>query len=192
MPQEEERLSRRKLFGLVKDKLVGAGSAALQVAAPKLASGLLRPPGAVEEEEFLATCRRCGKCIEACPGGALREAGPEHGLALGTPYLVPGEVPCSLCLTCQQVCPSGAIQSLARDKVRIAVAVIKRDRCLAWQGGMCRACYDRCPDRGRAMVLESFRRPVIRESDCSGCGNCAHACVLKPAAIVMKPVEKRG
>jgi ferredoxin-type protein NapG len=26
----------------------------------------LRPPGAIEEKEFLKTCIRCGLCVEAC------------------------------------------------------------------------------------------------------------------------------
>jgi ferredoxin len=28
---------------------------------------LLRPPGAIAEPDFLATCTRCGDCAKACP-----------------------------------------------------------------------------------------------------------------------------
>jgi ferredoxin len=28
---------------------------------------LLRPPGALKEEDFLKTCIKCGMCVEACP-----------------------------------------------------------------------------------------------------------------------------
>ena len=34
-----------------------------------------RPPGAGEEEAFLARCIRCGKCVQVCPTGALFEKG---------------------------------------------------------------------------------------------------------------------
>ena len=35
---------------------------------------LLRPPGAVEEAEFLARCIRCGECMKVCPNNALHPA----------------------------------------------------------------------------------------------------------------------
>ena len=34
-------------------------------------SDTLRPPGALDERDFLARCIKCGRCIEACPYKAL-------------------------------------------------------------------------------------------------------------------------
>ncbi|MBP1773199.1 MAG: hypothetical protein H6P99_2362, partial [Holophagaceae bacterium] len=37
---------------------------------------LLRPPGALEELEFLTKCTRCDKCVRACPENAILKAPP--------------------------------------------------------------------------------------------------------------------
>ena len=36
----------------------------------------LRPPGSSDEQDFLAKCIKCGRCIEACPFKAII---PEQG-----------------------------------------------------------------------------------------------------------------
>ena len=35
---------------------------------------ILRPPGALEEKEFLKHCIKCGLCVEACPFDTLKLA----------------------------------------------------------------------------------------------------------------------
>ena len=67
-----------------------AGLAALVVAAEGVASvagnassKLLRPPGIQSEQDFMARCIKCGKCIEACPYAALHAAGITEGAAAG-------------------------------------------------------------------------------------------------------------
>ena len=42
-----------------------------EVTANKL---ILRPPGALSEKDFLATCIKCGMCVEACPFDTLKLA----------------------------------------------------------------------------------------------------------------------
>ena len=32
---------------------------------------LLRPPGALEESDFLASCIKCGQCIQVCPFSSI-------------------------------------------------------------------------------------------------------------------------
>jgi ferredoxin len=34
---------------------------------------VIRPPGALAEDDFLDTCHRCGNCVEACSAGAIRQ-----------------------------------------------------------------------------------------------------------------------
>jgi len=53
----------------------------------------LRPPGALDEEEFLATCIKCGMCVEACPFDTLKLAKPGDNKPLGTPYFEPRDIP---------------------------------------------------------------------------------------------------
>jgi succinate dehydrogenase/fumarate reductase-like Fe-S protein len=49
----------------------------------------IRPPGALDEFNFLERCIHCGECMKVCPNHALHpsftEAGPE---GLWTPVLV--------------------------------------------------------------------------------------------------------
>ena len=70
---------------------------------------LIRPPGAVAEQEFLESCVRCGECMKVCIGGALHPAWTEAGpVGLWTPLLVARVGYCEYnCTLCGQVCPTG-------------------------------------------------------------------------------------
>lgn len=84
-------LRRRKVFtGL----LAGAAIVPLLRTTPGLAvqrdPRLLRPPGALGEDDFLARCIRCGECMKVCPNNALQPALTEAGLeGLWTPVVAP-------------------------------------------------------------------------------------------------------
>lgn len=48
---------------------------------------ILRPPGASKNDaEFIASCIKCGLCVEACPFCTLRLATPNDDTTLGTPF----------------------------------------------------------------------------------------------------------
>jgi ferredoxin-type protein NapG len=49
----------------------------------KASSLILRPPGALKEDDFLATCIKCGMCVEACPFDTLKLAKPGDNKPLG-------------------------------------------------------------------------------------------------------------
>ena len=72
---------------------------------------LLRPPGALDEPDFLGRCIRCGECMKVCPNNALQPALVEAGLeGLWTPTLVPRIGYCEPSrVLCSEVCPTGAI-----------------------------------------------------------------------------------
>ena len=74
------------------------------------AKGLLRPPGALSEKEFLASCIKCGQCIQVCPFHSLKLLDLGEGIDMGTPVVRPRERGCYLCdlLPCVLCCPSGA------------------------------------------------------------------------------------
>jgi len=64
-------------------------------------------------------CVACGRCVEACPKGALRltESGVVRDFAL-----------CSGCGTCTEVCPSGAMERVGRwISCEELIAEIERD-----------------------------------------------------------------
>jgi ferredoxin-type protein NapG len=163
----------------------------------------VRPPGALEEAGFLATCTRCGLCVEACPYDTLKLARAEDGEAIGTPHFEPRRIPCYMCeeTPCINACPTGSlVAGTAIEEARMGLAVLSdQETCLAFQGLRCEVCYRACPLMGRAISLE-FRPqertgkralflPVVDSEHCTGCGACEHACVLEEAAIKVLPRE---
>ncbi|HEY3352403.1 MAG TPA: 4Fe-4S binding protein, partial [Polyangia bacterium] len=72
----------------------------------------IRPPGALDEAEFLARCLKCGACMKVCPTSGLQPALHEAGAeGLWSPILVPRLGYCEhSCTLCGQVCPTGAIR----------------------------------------------------------------------------------
>lgn len=170
---------------------------------------LLRPPGALAEEDFLKTCIKCGLCVEACPYDTLLLAKPGDNKPLGTPFFVPRDVPCYMCtdIPCVPVCPTGALneESVTRDgkldikAADMGLAVIDAESCIAFWGIQCDACYRACPILGEAITIDyaqnertgkhAFMRPVVHADVCTGCGMCELACVTEKASIFVLPRE---
>lgn len=178
------RVSRRGLVGAV---AAGVAPLALWPAlrlAP--AKALIRPPGALPEEEFLATCILCQECIRVCPTHGLQAAGLEGGLrALGTPHLVPRKGSCQLhnnCANlCARACPVAAIQVIPPQKMRLGLAWVDRRACLAWdQGARCLVCVEGCPT-GAAVPHQG--RVTVNPLKCTGCGICEQVCPVAGGAI---------
>ena len=183
----------------VEDVITGAG--------PKL----LRPPGALEEFDFLLACTRCDKCLRACPQGSIDRAGPQAALAAGTPAIEPRIMPCFLCtdLPCIPACPEGALvwprrkvagQALeGPPAVKMGTARVKPNRCLTYEkegrpAQPCRTCVDRCPYPGVAIRMDEaapggMAHPVVSEDFCTGCGLCSFGCPTPEPAIVIMPRE---
>ncbi len=170
---------------------------------------ILRPPGAIKEEDFLKTCIKCGLCVEACPYDTLLLAKPGDNKPLGTPYFVARDIPCYMCpdIPCVPVCPTGALDesSVTTDGVLdiniadMGVAVIDDNSCIAFWGIQCDACYRACPLLGEAITIEysknertgkhAFMKPIIQPDVCTGCGMCEQACVTEKPAIFILPRE---
>ena len=142
--------------------------------------GLVRPPGSVEESEFLGMCIRCQRCSQVCEAYCILLVGPGGGAAEGTPDLVPETRGCTLCLECGKACPTGAIEELS-DKAlaRMGTAVVDKELCVSHNGtGVCGACFTMCPLRGKAITQGLFNRPTVHTDRCVGCGLCEEACIV--------------
>ena len=148
----------------------------------------LRPPGAVPEAEFVRRCLKCNKCAQVCPYGAIHMAHLDAGTRYGTPFIHARDVPCYLCMKCPPVCPTGALDvHLARkEDVRMGVAVIDTATCLAYNGVICRACFEQCPLFREAITLRDEHFPEVHPDRCVGCGICESVCLAEPAAITIR------
>lgn len=147
----------------------------------------LRPPGARPEKEFLASCIQCGQCAQVCPYRSIKL---QTGLNLfdsGTPQIFPPDVPCYLCMRCSPVCPSGALEDVSIDDVRIGKARLDQKTCFTWLDTVvCRSCFENCPLKGSAIVLERGIYPAVTDK-CTGCGVCEYVCPAK--AIMTVPIR---
>ena len=153
----------------------------------------LRPPGAVAEDEFEKKCIRCRKCQEVCPYDSIKMGHAEWGLKMGTPFINPREMPCYLCMKCPEVCPTGALEPITKkEQVKMGKAIIDRTTCFAYNGVLCRACYERCPIYREAITLENEIYPVVHEDKCVGCGICENVCPAEPSAIIVMSANLTG
>jgi len=173
---------------------------------------LLRPPGALEEKEFLARCVKCGECMKVCTTNGLQPTLLEAGLeGIWSPLLVPRIGYCEFrCTLCGQVCPTGAIKRLPfeeKAKVKIGLAMIDKGRCLPWAHGRpCIVCEEVCPTPKKAIWLEVVRvrdrdgrnvtvmQPRVDLELCIGCGICEAKCPVlgRPAIAVTSLGESRS
>jgi ferredoxin len=138
---------------------------------------VIRPPGALTEEEFLARCLRCGQCMRICPTNIIQPAAMEGGLeALWTPILNfrIGTSGCQLnCIACGQICPSAAIRPISLDEklgrneyasagpIVLGTAFVDRGRCLPWaMDRPCIVCQENCPTSPKAIFTRENFSPV--------------------------------
>ncbi|NOX15180.1 MAG: ferredoxin-type protein NapG [Epsilonproteobacteria bacterium] len=145
---------------------------------------LLRPPGALKEDEFLKTCIKCGLCVDACRNRnsnliydergkrigtkepTLRLASPGDNKPLGNPFFIARENPCFMCddIPCVPACPSGALDVLSVtnkkskkldiNMAKMGLAVVHKESCIAYWGLQCDACYRACPLMGKALSID--------------------------------------
>jgi polyferredoxin len=164
----------------LKRRTVVASAAAGAVAIPALrianwpdraySEKVIRPPGAVEERDFLERCIRCAECMKVCPNNALHPAFFEAGLeGLWTPILIPRIGYCEFsCVLCGQVCPTGAIQKIDEKQkmgidqkpISIGTAMYDQGRCLPWaMATPCIVCEEFCPTSPKAIWAEEVDVP---------------------------------
>jgi polyferredoxin len=169
---------------------------------------LIRPPGALLEPDFLATCVRCGECMKVCITNGLQPLGLEQGFeAMFSPRLVPRLGYCEFnCTLCAQVCPTQAIAPLSKEKKKTVVmgkAWFDKNRCLPYaENKSCIVCEEHCPVHDKAIQFDvvsvvgaggerySLKQPRIIAERCIGCGICEHVCPVPGEAAVR--VRGRG
>ena len=172
---------------------------------------VIRPPGSVEEKEFLERCIKCDQCIRACPTNVLQPAFLAAGLeGIWTPVLNNKIGYCELnCTVCGSICPTGAIQRISIEEktgmgpyseqgpVRLGTAFYDHGRCLPWSMETpCVVCEEVCPVSPKAIYSRevtitkrdgtpiTLRRPYVDPALCIGCGICEHECPVTDEAAI--------
>jgi MauM/NapG family ferredoxin protein len=161
-------------------------------------NAILRPPGARKGEAFLELCIRCGNCMKVCPTHVLQPSRLEKGFpGLWSPIFDGEHSYCEYkCTLCGRVCPTGAIRELdasAKEKEKIAIAVIDRKLCLPWaKGEPCIVCEEHCPVSTKAIALEEqlspagkkLKLPRVISETCVGCAICRDKCPVEPKKAI--------
>lgn len=177
----------------------------------------IRPPGSVEESEFLERCIKCDQCINVCPTNVLQPSTLEQGglEGLWTPVMDMGIGFCQLgCTLCSEVCPTGAIQKISVEKklglaafaadgpISVGTAFFNQGRCLPWaMETPCVVCEEVCPVSPKAIgtydveikrwdgTMVKLNRPYMRPELCIGCGICEHECpVIDDRAVYVTAI----
>ncbi len=183
---------------------------------------MIRPPGSVEETDFLAKCIKCDQCLNICPTNVLQPASFLEGgfEALWTPVMKFNIGHCQQkCILCSEVCPTGAIRKITvtekmgkgpfadQGPVRLGTAFIDTNRCLPWANEIpCVVCEEVCPVAPKAIQtkdtetkdvfgkLVTLNKPFIVPDLCVGCGICQTECPVtdKPAVTITAVGESRS
>lgn len=180
--------TRRRFLGAAGGLFAMLGLGGVGAALP--AGNLLRPPGGQDEGSFISKCLKCDRCRSVCPTGVIGLANAEDGfLAARTPVMKFHDGECIFCHKCTEVCSAGALAPYATEEITfndqsalvpedvvIGIAVVHKDRCIAWTHAICEYCKDVCPYE--ALSRDEQDRPVVDETKCNGCGICEYVCPL--------------
>ena len=150
---------------------------------------IFRPPGAIEESQFLAGCTRCNDCSTACPHEAIRPVAQRFVAFAGTPTIEANSAACRMCVDfpCIAACKPGVLTT--RFPPIMGTAMITAHLCLAHHGTTCTVCSERCPVEGAISVTTG--KPTVNEDVCTGCGVCRYVCPAPENAILLMPTLYR-
>lgn len=204
-PKPKKRLTRAELMRrraflrsiVAGIAAVGAGMVGLYPVWKKVFDRL-RPPGALDEDEFLAACIKCGQCVQVCPVQAIKLGDGDEGYGLGVPYINARAQACDFscdAVQCVLACPTGALSHdiAAKEETTMGFARLARpDACLALVGqgfsGLARG-----PDFTGLLRYEEIDRwepqPIASHPyDLPLCDLCVRECPID-GAISLEPVS---
>jgi ferredoxin-type protein NapF len=145
---------------------------------------IVRPPWAPDEFRFVDTCERCDACIAACSETILKRG---QG---GFPEVDFSQGGCTFCGDCVKACTHGVLaffDDLEQAPWNLIAQI--QDNCLSLNGVVCRSCGEACDDSVIRFKLEigGKARPLLDETECTGCGECIAICPTQSIQIHRLP-----
>ena len=149
----------------------------------------LTPPGSKSVKDFYRRCTACQLCVAECPNNVLRPSTdlkhfmqPEMSYERG--YCRPE------CTRCSELCPTGAILKITKEEktqYHVGTARVNAELCVVEKGVECGNCARHC-HAGAIMLVKDeetgYRRPVVNEERCIGCGACENLCPARPISAI--------
>jgi len=162
----------------------------------------LRPPGAVDEKEFLALCIKCGQCLQVCPYHSIKLADFAKGHGIGTPYIDARERGCYACsaVPCVLACPTGALDHSCEKPadIKMGIAVLEfPNKCIAMTNtkvpkGHSKRIHDFTNEQNNITQLE---RDVLEKLDAfedKPCTICADMCPIPNSSGAIAMVKDKN
>lgn len=157
----------------------------------------LRPPGAVEEKEFLALCIKCGQCLQVCPYHSIKLADMAKGHGIGTPYIDARQRGCYACnaVPCVLACPSGALDHSCEKPadIKMGIAVLEfPNKCLAIkQEVVTKEQLQRIHNHPNTRQLEQDILDKIDKFEGKACTICADMCPIPNSSGAIRMVKDK-
>lgn len=162
----------------------------------------LRPPGALDEREFLASCIKCGQCVQVCPVKAITLSDIDEGFGVGVPHINARAQACDFscdAVQCILACPTGALSHTLSKKEEVRMGKARLDKpeaCLARQGlGFKGAARDQ--GIHRYAEIDRWKPIPIADHpyDLALCDLCVRECPIEGAIALVPmsddPADKR-
>ncbi len=200
-PSEAKESQGRRAF--ITGAALAVGTAALKAQEKKVDGGFaaildkeiperdipLTPPGSRSVKDFYRRCTACQLCVAECPNNVLRPSTdlkhfmqPEMSYERG--YCRPE------CTRCSELCPAGAIVRITKEEktqYHVGTAHVNPSLCVVETGVECGNCARHCPAGAIMLVKDKetgYRRPVVNEERCIGCGACENLCPARPISAI--------
>jgi ferredoxin-type protein NapG len=187
------KLSRRRFLGMAVSFSAVTGLAAVADVIPS--HSLVRPAGAVSEDQFLESCIRCGACAEVCPVSGIEIAHITDGLRnMGTPALA---VPDRYCMIFKGLEYPSVSKGYEKEAAQAAVRWKNAHGADLTKEELCSECIQVCPtDALQLTDLSQFHlgTAVVYKEYCLAWmfGHCTFpcmdACLFDAISVTAGPV----
>ena len=131
----------------------------------------IRPPWALNEDDFVEKCTQCGECIDHCQEKIL--VNDKHGF----PVVNFSKGECVFCNACVDHCEVEALsQDLNKTPWNLKAEIT--DQCLVYRGVHCMVCREQCEIEAISLTHKVGLPPIphVNQSKCNGCGACFKPC----------------